>query len=586
MYIHPEKDSFSKVELAFYPAQLDTTSFTGWIHDRMEINVEKRLMTLDLQMILKPFTNRPGKQWWAGEHAGKFLHAATLAWQFTGRDDLFTRLKFVAEQLIATQQIDGYLGTYAPKDQLSEGDGLGWDGPVWDVWTHKYAIIGLLSYHLATDEPRALRACVLATDKLFNHFVSNRRPMRLASAHVGMAATSILEPIATLYRITGDEKYLAFCEYIVASWEDLDNPYTWKYEDGSQILNSLLGHGNVHKTANRKAYEMLSNLVGLLELYRVHPKQDYLTACVNAWSDITTKRLYVTGTTSYFEQFTPDHRLPPGEAVGEGCVTVTWLQLNFHLLRLTGEVQYADELEKTLYNALPAAQSPLTGEVTYFAPLVGKKSYGSHDKGEPAISCCSSSVPRGVAMTPLFVSGLLHGNPTLLQYVAGTHVLTDYLSLVVCCDYPLSGQIQVTVLVDVKQSFQLVFRVPTWATGFTASVAGVTYKVEGERWLHIERDWISGDKVTIDIPLEFRLIEDGDETTNSVAFARGPEILATDTSIDKTNGLPDSKRWGDTVHVCEALKNGETKQFRLVNFADAGQNKEPYCVLHDDVKIP
>ena len=172
-------------------------------------------------------------------------------------------------------------------------------------------------------------------------------------------------------------------------------------EDGCRLLTSLLDHGNVYRTAGRKAYEMLSNLVGLLELYRLDPDERYLTACRNAWTDIATKRLYVVGTASYHEHFTPDHRLPPGQAAGEGCVTVTWLQLTRHLLELTGEVRYADELERTTYNALLAAQSPRSGEVTYFVPLLGRKHYNGHDaKLDPPISCCSSSIPRGIADDP------------------------------------------------------------------------------------------------------------------------------------------------------------------------------------------
>ena len=51
----------------------------------------------------------------------------------------------------------------------------------------------------------------------------------------------------------------------------------------------------------------------------------------------------------------------PGEEtsnVGEGCATVTWLQLTWQLLRLTGEAQYAEQLEHTVYNALLGAQDP------------------------------------------------------------------------------------------------------------------------------------------------------------------------------------------------------------------------------------
>ncbi len=34
----------------------------------MDINIEKRLLTLDLATILEPYIHRPGKQTWIGEH--------------------------------------------------------------------------------------------------------------------------------------------------------------------------------------------------------------------------------------------------------------------------------------------------------------------------------------------------------------------------------------------------------------------------------------------------------------------------------------------------------------------------------------
>jgi DUF1680 family protein len=576
----------TKVEIAFVPADFVATFYEGWIHDRMQINVNRRLMQLDLDMILDPFVNRPGSQWWAGEHVGKYLHAATYAWRFTARDDLRKRMDYAVKTLIDTQLPNGYLGTYAGKDQLGEGDGIGWNGPVWDVWTHKYNLIGLLTYFRATGDQQALDASTRAADLLYEHFVVEKRPMRLASAHMGMAATSVLEPIAILYRLTSEQRYLDFCHYIVESWEDEDNPDNWKYEDGCQLLTSLLEHGSVHKTANRKAYEMLSNLVGLLELYRVDPDSRYLTACTNAWQDIVTKRLYITGTTSYFEQFTPDHRLPPGQAVGEGCVTVTWLQLNAHLLELTGEVRYADEIERTIYNALPAAQSPHTGEVSYFTPLMGHKGFSDHDKGTPPISCCSSSIPRGIAMIPAFASGTLDGKPALLQYIPGRHALHGNIALQVRGNYPATGDLEIEVDVEKTMRFPLILRVPEWAEGFEATVDGEIYTRPDDRLLEIERSWSPGDTVRVSIPLPIRIVSDGDRTTESVAFVRGPQVLATDTAVDASGGIPSTGWWGDSLYTCKCSQDGVEKEFRLVNFADAGQNKEEYAVLHEGIEAP
>jgi len=583
----------TKTEIAFEPADLSNSRFEGWIADRMNINVEKRLLALDLNMLLEPFVNRPGEQWWAGEHVGKYLHAATCAWQFTGHNRLRSRLDDTVAKLIETQLPNGYLGTYKESDQFAWGDGLGWDGPVWDVWTHKYVLIGLLTYYQATGHEPALEASRRAADLMYELFVVKKKSFRLASAHMGMAATSVLEPVAILYRLTGEPRYLEFCHVIIDAWEDESNPETWMYEDGCQLLTSLLEHGNVYRTANRKAYEMLSNLVGLLELYRVDPDKRYLTACTNAWNDIATKRLYLTGTASYFEQFTQDNRLPPGRAVGEGCVTVTWLQLTRQLLELTGEVQYADELERTTYNALLAAQSPCTGEVSYFSPLVGHKDYNGHDqKLTPAISCCSSSIPRGIAMIPTFASGVLNGNPTLLQYIPGKHVLhyqngenREKVTLHVSGDYPETGDFEIEVELQQTARFAIVLRAPAWATGFEVTVEELTYTPLDSRLIEIERDWSPGDKVCVKIPLEIRLVPHADKTLNLVAFVRGPQVLATDTAIEADGGIPDSDWWGDALYTRVVKQSGVDTELQLVPFADCGQNKEEYAVLHGGIEI-
>ena len=53
---------------------------------------------------------------------------------------------------------------------------------------------------------------------LYELFVVGKRSMRLASAHQGMAATSVLEPVATLYRLTGEPRYLEFCHAMIDAW--------------------------------------------------------------------------------------------------------------------------------------------------------------------------------------------------------------------------------------------------------------------------------------------------------------------------------------------------------------------------------
>jgi hypothetical protein len=69
---------------------------------------------------------------------GKWLHAATLAWVSTGDPALREKLDYVAAELCKCQLEDGYLGTYEEKNRWKS----------WDVWAHKYNLIGLLTYCL------------------------------------------------------------------------------------------------------------------------------------------------------------------------------------------------------------------------------------------------------------------------------------------------------------------------------------------------------------------------------------------------------------------------------------------------------
>ena len=132
----------------------------------------------------------------------------------------------------------------------------------------------------------------------------------------------------------------------------------------------------------------------------------------------------------------------PGEEssnVGEGCATVTFLQLTWALLRLTGQPQYADQLEETVYNALLAAQDPRTGNICYFTPLDGRKSPG------PGINCCVSSEPRGISMIPQLVWGRLGQGVAVLFYVPGRAAVDTGAGAVAIesrTNYPLDGAVE------------------------------------------------------------------------------------------------------------------------------------------------
>ncbi|MGQ2930139.1 MAG: beta-L-arabinofuranosidase domain-containing protein, partial [Sphingopyxis sp.] len=187
----------------------------GLLGDRMRTNVANRLLAVDEDALLHRFRERtPSSDFanaWAGEHAGKFLGAACRSLATETNDRLADKVRRIAHGLIGAQDADGYLGTYVDADR--------WTG--WDVWVHKYVLIGLLAYYRMEGDPAALASCCAIGDRLVADFADSPagRDVNAAGWFFGMAATSILEPVCDLYRMSGDLCYLAFAEQIVESWE-------------------------------------------------------------------------------------------------------------------------------------------------------------------------------------------------------------------------------------------------------------------------------------------------------------------------------------------------------------------------------
>src|SRR5258708_1113214 len=140
-----------------------------------------------------------------------------------------------------------------------------------------------------------------------------------------------------MYRYYANPKYLAFCRYILRAFEQADGP---------KIISQLEKYGDVTRVGDAKAYEMLSCFLGMLKFYKLTGEQRYLHAVQAAWTDITAHHLYITGTASDHEVFVGPGILKATnqDLMGEGCVTVTWMQFNLALLQITGEARYSAEI--------------------------------------------------------------------------------------------------------------------------------------------------------------------------------------------------------------------------------------------------
>jgi DUF1680 family protein len=164
----------------------DRVQLSGWVGQRITANEANRLVRVDLDRLLEAYLKRPGRQAWEGEHVGKWLHAATLAWANTGDPALRERLDGTVMTLQNCQLEDGYLGTYVPAERWTE----------WDVWAHKYNLLGLITYMRHTGDRGPLEACRRMAGLLCREFGDQpgQRDILLAGHHFGMAPLSVLDP--------------------------------------------------------------------------------------------------------------------------------------------------------------------------------------------------------------------------------------------------------------------------------------------------------------------------------------------------------------------------------------------------------
>ena len=509
----------NKIKNNFSSTPFQNQQYKGYLGKRFTQNLEQRLLKVDEDGLMGSYLTRPGIHAWQGEHVGKYLETACNVWELTHNPALKKQMDRMMFTLINTQLEDGYLGTYTP-DQY-------WTS--WDVWSHKYNLHGLLAYYSTTGYQPALEACKKMGDLLCRTFGKNagQRDIILAGEHVGMAASSVLDAIVELYKYTADKKYLDFCYYILDAWEQ---------DNGPKVISAILKTGRVTDVGNRKAYEMLSNYVGLIKLYQLTGDAKFLKAVELAWKDVVKNRLYITGTTSDHEHFQEDGvlRAEANANMGEGCVTTTWVQLNQNLFAITGDIKYLNQLEKTVYNHLMGAENPQTGCVSYYTPLMGKKPMDCN------ISCCVSSVPRGIALVPNFTFGNINKIPTVLFYEPASYkenISTSNNKNIDAAfkiegNFPESGKITITVETSQAASFTVALRVPEWCTDYTAKVGDKVYKGIPNQFVTITKNWKSSEKINIKFDMPVQQISGGKSYPNQIAFQRGPQVLAVDKSLN------------------------------------------------------
>jgi uncharacterized protein len=502
------------------------TVIKGYLGEKINLVIAGRIKTQDVDHLIEPFRHKEETSQWQSEFWGKWIQSAIAAYRYNKDPELLGIIKKGVDGLLSTQMPNGYIGNYSDAAALQN----------WDIWGRKYTMLGLLAYYDLTGD----KAVLNATKRLADHLMTQVGPGKInivkTGNYRGMPSSSVLEPIVYLYRMTGDKRYLEFAEYIVAQWETPFGPKLISSALSGIPVSERFPHPDVWWSYEngQKAYEMMSCYDGLLELYRITGEADYLKAVEMAAADIIKTEINVAGSGTAFECFYrgAEYQTEPTYHTMETCVTMTWMKLCFSLLRITGNPMYADQIEKSTYNALLASVKFDGSEIAKYSPLGGVRHAGEEQCGMH-INCCSANGPRAFMMLPQFAVMGAENEIVINLYgdsEAGIQISQENkVTLIQTSGYPVTERAEISINPERPESFTLALRIPSCCEKTTVTVNG--NEVAGIRagaYMKITRSWNKGDKVVLNLDLSGRMVT----VNGQQAIVRGPVLLSRDARFD------------------------------------------------------
>jgi DUF1680 family protein len=539
------------VSLSSYShAEIGDVRLKGRLGDCLDMMIRNHVISTDVDYITAPFFEKTEcRGWWQTEFWGKYMHSAVPYLTYTESEKLKESIDRGIKRIISTQEPSGYIGNYPEENRCGNG---------WDVWGMKYTMLGLLHYYDREEgigkreegkgkrEEGKGKMALEVCRKLCDYVIAEIGPQGKRGCELwqtgnwsGYASSSILEPVVWLYKRTKDKKYLDFATYIV---KGMTEP-----ESGPRLLDLALkgisvadrnGHGNkpdthggyVSKHNRWKAYEMMSCYQGFLEYYEVTGRKELFDAAIKTGEDIIREEINLAGgcacSEAWFHGAKKQHL--PYERLQETCVTTTWMRFCQKLLNMTGDPKWADQIERTFYNAYLAAMKADGSEFAGYTPLSGNRWHGQHHCYMHT-DCCTANGPRGflcflneffrvkndVAIFNFYSSALVKGS-----LKNGKSVAFDMYSL-----YPRSNMARIVSHTEKAGVVPLKLRIPSWSANTVVKLNGNKLSdVKAGSYFTLEHEWKYGDIVEIyfDMPVVAHRF------AQNVAFTRGPVLLARD----------------------------------------------------------
>ncbi len=441
------------------------------------------------------------------------------------RADLESKFDAEVARIAAAQQPDGYINSYYT---VKVGLDKRWSREEHDHET--YCIGHLIEAGIAHFEATGKRTLLDVAIKAADHIgtIFGKGKLEEPSGHEEIEIALI-----KLSMLTKDSKYLDLAQWFIDqrgterlnAKKELSKPWGDYSQDHVPLRMQMEAAGH----AVRAGYLYTA----AADLARLRPDSNYAPALDALWTDVTQRRMYITGgigPSAHNEGFTTPYDLPTLSAYQETCASISLAMWAQRMFLLHGNASYMDAFERSVYNAVLAGVSLDGSKFFYVNPLASR---GDHTRKEWfSCACCPPNVLRFFAS----IGGSFYassGNDCLVtMYGQSESTITTAsgkATIRQITSYPWDGAIHIDYDLIEGTSGNLKIRKPDWCSSLSLKVNGIETRatVGTDGFITIA----PGPHAAIDLLLEMpvrRAYADPKvkAVLGSVALSRGPIIYA------------------------------------------------------------
>ena len=507
-----------------------------------------------------------------GEHKGfywhdgdffKFMEAKMYIYGLTKDASLLKELDEYIEWIGKAQEEDGYIHTHV---QITEGADRFENRKYHEMYNFGHLFIAASVHYRITEQTNFLDIAVKMADLLHAYFMPDTKHY----ARFGFNQTQIMG-LVELYRTTKDNKYLKLAEKFI------NRRGTYEIKHDSTTIGYPIGDMVQERTPFRESTEAVGHAVlalyyyaGAADVYAETGEKALIDTLDVLWENVTGKKMYVTGAVGQAhhgastnldtieEGFIDAYMMPNMTAYNETCANLCNAMFSSRMMGIKEESRYADIIELVLFNSGLSGISLEGKDYFYSNPLRmvnNSREYGMHDSStesperEPYLECfcCPPNLVRTICKTSGWAYNLSENGVAVVLF-GGNNLDTKMLDgsalkLSQDTEYPWKGLVKITIDECKESPFEIKVRIPKWAVGSTLNVNGETIEVTPGTFACVERIWKAGDIITLDMPMEVKLMEGHnriEEVRHQVAVKRGPIVYCIETpDLPKDAGILD-----------------------------------------------